>query len=92
VAASIENKNSHLIISGDLNFLTVPLLWKQSLPLLAVSQELNFDLENITFSNSAGLALLIEWIKYAKQSKKNIHFHHIPSQLDSMIKASGVKI
>jgi len=86
----IINQNGCLIVSGDLDFLTVPIVWKQSLPLLTASSELNFDLEKITFSNSAGLALLIEWMKYAKRSGKKIYFHHIPSQLNSIIKATGV--
>lgn len=91
-AFGIVNQNGRLIVSGDLNFKTVPKLWEQSLPLLAASPELNFDLEKITFSNSAGLALLIEWMKYAEQSSKKIHFHHIPSQLSSIIDATGVSV
>jgi phospholipid transport system transporter-binding protein len=89
---SIINQNGRLIISGDLDFFTVPIIWKQSLPLLSASRELNFDLEKISFSNSAGLALLVEWVKYAKASNKKIYFHHIPSQLNSIIKATGVSL
>ena len=91
-AVSIVNQNGRLIVSGDLNFLTVPIVWEHSLPLLSTSQELNFDLEKITFSNSAALALLIEWIKYAKKNQKKIQFHHIPPQLTSIINAAGVSL
>lgn len=91
-AFGIVNQKGRLVVSGDLNFMTVPLLWEQSLSLLAALSELNFDLENITSSNSAGLALLIEWMKYAKNSQKKICFHHIPSQLGSIVSAAGVNI
>jgi phospholipid transport system transporter-binding protein len=88
----IVNQEGRLVVSGDLNFVTVPKVWEQSLLLLTSLPELNFDLEKITFSNSAGLALLIEWMKYAKKSQKKIYFHHIPSQLSSIIKATGVRV
>jgi len=90
-SAIILSQEGRLMVSGDLNFLTVPMLWKQSLPLLSASQELQFDLEKITSSNSAGLALLVEWMKYAEQSHKKIHFHHVPPQIDSLMKAMGLK-
>jgi len=91
-AARIVNQNGHLIVSGDLNFLTVPLLWEQSLPLLSAYLELNFDLEKVTSSNSAGIALLIEWIKYAENSHKKINFYHISPQLSSIMNALGVSL
>ncbi len=89
---SITNQNGRLIVSGDLNFLTVPILWEHSLPLLSALQELHFDLEKVTSSNSAGVALLIEWMKYAKSAKKKISFSHVPLQLTSIIQAAGVVI
>lgn len=92
MSVNIVNENGRLVISGDLNFLTVPKVWELSLPLISKAQELNFDLEKITFSNSAALALLIEWIKYAKENQKKIQFHHIPPQLTSIINATGVSL
>ncbi len=89
-AASIVAVQDRLMVSGDLNFSTVPLLWQQSLPLLAVSPALYFDFTKITSSNSAGLALLIEWLKYAKKSQKNVKFNNMPAQLKSIIEAAGV--
>ncbi|HSW69345.1 MAG TPA: STAS domain-containing protein [Gammaproteobacteria bacterium] len=86
-AVGIVNEEGRLVISGDLNFLTVPMLWKNSLPLLAALPELNFDLKNIRSSNSAGAALLVEWMKYAESSKKKISFNDIPAQLNSIIEA-----
>jgi phospholipid transport system transporter-binding protein len=88
----IVKQNGRLMVSGDLNFKTVPTLWMQSLPLLAEINDLHFDFEQIRFSNSAGIALMIEWMKYAKDAQKNISFHHIPLQLDSIINATGVNV
>ncbi len=89
--ANILNQNGRLIISGDLNFSTVTTLWKQSLPLLSAVEEINFDLSQVKSSNSAGLALLLEWLKYAKRVKKTIRFSEIPNQLKSILSAGGIE-
>ncbi|HSW92828.1 MAG TPA: STAS domain-containing protein [Gammaproteobacteria bacterium] len=84
------NEKGHLMISGDLDFETVPFLWEQSLSFFSTSDDVHIDLGHITFSNSAGVALLIEWMKYAKALRKNIYFHHISSQQNSIIEAVGI--
>ena len=90
MTASIEIKKDFFVIVGELNFTSVPDLWKKSLPLLAKSPQLNFDLTGVTTSNSAGIALLLEWVKYAKQHHKAIRFNNIPKQLYSIIAVSGI--
>lgn len=95
----MENKFSHqivlqnniLAISGELNFATVVPLWNDSLPLLAQCQTLSYDFANVTSSNSGGVVLLLEWVKYAKRHKKEIRFSHIPLQLQSIIRVSGLE-
>lgn len=88
--AAVVNEKGRLMISGDLDFETVPFLWEQSLSFFTESEDVHIDLEKIIFSNSAGVALLIEWMKYANALRKNIYFYHIPSQLNSIIEAVGM--
>jgi phospholipid transport system transporter-binding protein len=90
-AAIVEEKN-RLIVSGELNFETVAVLWKQSLPLLVKYPHINIDLSQITSSNSAGLALLLEWLKYGKRENKVITFSGIPQQLQSLAAIAGVDL
>lgn len=87
--ASITLENERLLVTGDLNFKTVLGLWSQSLSLISQCQQLDFDLSNVMTSNSAGLALIIEWIKLAKRTGKAISFHDIPPQLISIAAVSG---
>lgn len=87
---NIAIQQDRLIVSGDLDFASVMIVWTQSLPLMQSLSELNFDLTAVSSSDSAGLALLVEWIKYAKRSKKSIQFNHIPEKLKSIISAAGV--
>jgi phospholipid transport system transporter-binding protein len=52
-------------VSGDLGFETVPGLWKQSLSRLDDSVAPVIDLGQVTQVDSAGLALMIEWLRWA---------------------------
>ncbi|EKD54472.1 MAG: hypothetical protein ACD_60C00079G0025 [uncultured bacterium] len=84
-------QDGRLLISGDLNFLTVMSIWQQSLPWLVKLNELHFDLTRVHSSNSAGLALLLQWLKFAKKSNKPIQFTEVPAQLGTIIKAAGLQ-
>ena len=88
--ANIVVENNTLIVSGKLNFSTVMTLWNESLPLIANYAALHFDLSRVTTANSAGLALLLEWIKRAQHEKKSITFDHVPAQLRSIATVSGI--
>ncbi|MEO8401272.1 MAG: STAS domain-containing protein [Gammaproteobacteria bacterium] len=88
--ATITHQNNRLLVAGDLVFSTIMPLWEQSLVLCQASKELHFDLTQVKLSNSAGLALIIGWIKYAKQFNKPISFSHIPEQLKSIVAAAGI--
>jgi len=89
--AKIHANADSLVVSGELNFATVVSLWRDSLALLVSQTHLNFDLSGVTLSNSAGMALILEWIKYAKNHSKMIRFENIPAQLVSIISVSGLQ-
>lgn len=80
-----------LFVSGNLDFKTVVNLWAESLPLLLQCRELKFDLSGVAHANSAAIALLLEWLKYAKQYHKSIIFSGLPSQLRSIAAVLGVE-
>ncbi len=88
--ATLVDENGRLTVSGELNFETVTTLWKQSLLFLAKYPVIHIDLSKVTTSNSAGLALLVEWLKYGKREKKTIHFSGIPLQLQSIAEVANV--
>lgn len=79
--AMITDQDNELVVSGNLNFASVVDLWQKSLPMISAKKELVFNLSHVSSANSAALALLIEWIKYAKKNSKQIRFLHIPPQL-----------
>ena len=88
--AKITHENENFNVSGELTFATVMDLWDQSLPYLAKDIDLKFDFAKVAVANSAALALLLEWLKYANQHGKRIAFYHLPEQLQSIAVVSGV--
>lgn len=48
------------------------------------------DLSKVTSVDSAGLALMIEWIKQCQQNDCEIEFKNIPEQLFALAKLSGL--
>ena len=88
--AKISCENGCVKVSGELNFATVVDLWNESLAYLDKESELKFDFAGVTQANSAALALLLEWVKLAKQRGKSISFYQLPEQLQSIAKVSGV--
>ena len=88
--ATILDENNQLTVSGVLNLATVMTVWKQSLLLLVQYSHVNIDLSKVTASNSAGLALLVEWLRYGKQENKTITFSGMPPQLQSIAKVVGI--
>lgn len=87
---AISLKNNIFIISGDLTFNHVMQVWNDSLLLLKQQTELQFDFSKVEHVDSAGLALVLEWLSYARSTRKNISFHAIPSAMQAMAEVSGV--
>lgn len=85
-----KTEDGRLAITGELDFNNVVEFWQESLVLMKDLNELHFDLSAITHCNSAGIALLLEWIKYARREKKSLSFRNIPQQLLSIAKVTGV--
>lgn len=79
------------LLSGELTFTTVPDTWNHSGNLFAGVGPLVFDFAGITRSDSAALALLLEWIRVARRQGREIHYHNLPDQLLAVADVSGMK-
>lgn len=86
----LDAETGHIDVSGELTFTTVNELLESAPVLFAPISMLDIDLADVTRSDSAGLALLIDWMRSAKQMNKNIVFHNIPAQMLAMAHASGL--
>ena len=52
---------------------------------------LDIDLVGVGESDSAGLALLIEWLRLARQWQKEIRFENVPAQIEALARISEVE-
>lgn len=83
-------KNGLAKISGVLSFDTVNQLRLMGDQLLAQHDHLIFDFQQVTRSDSSGLALLTAWTRIARQSGKKVEFSNLPEQLIDIAKVGGL--
>lgn len=76
-------------MEGDLVFLTINNKTIRALDFIKSEKEVNISLEKIKLADSAGLALIIECIKYSKLNDTNLSFRHVPEQLLTLAELGG---
>lgn len=87
-----ETGDGQFAVEGELSKLTVPAVWRSANGLIkSASQDLVFDLTGVTRTDSAGLALLLEWMTLAHKKGLQIHFRNLPAQLWDIAKVSDLE-
>ena len=81
-----------LAVSGEMSFGSVPNLWQLSEKVLrnVIEDNLELDLAEVTKIDSAGLALLVAWQRWAHSQRKSLRFSHISPQLVALAKANNL--
>ncbi|OUR73460.1 sulfate transporter [Methylophaga sp. 41_12_T18] len=77
-------------VGGELSFATVSQVLEQTSRVFEPVTDLKIDLAAVSRSDSAGLALLIDWMRTAQAANKSIVFQNIPSQMLAIASASGL--
>jgi len=85
----IDKGAGHYLIDGDLTFATIDKQTVKSMAFLAATKEITIDLGKVANTDSAGLALMIELIKYSRAKRTQLRFSNVPKQLLSLAKLSG---
>jgi phospholipid transport system transporter-binding protein len=78
-------------VIGSLHFTTVSGLLSAGAEAIAGNEACVIDLAGVTASDSAGLALLIEWLSVAKGENRTLRYENIPSQLQQLARLSEVE-
>jgi phospholipid transport system transporter-binding protein len=78
-------------VAGDLDFATVPDVWQQSRAALDDSAEPVIDLGGVRHVDSAGLALVIEWLRWARRNGRRLSFVAVPKDLHALARISEVE-
>jgi phospholipid transport system transporter-binding protein len=78
-------------VNGSLHFTTVSELLALGADAIDRGRAAVIDLAGVTASDSAGLALLIEWLSIAKAASRSLRYENIPSQLQQLARLSEVE-
>ena len=80
-----------LTVRGVLSFDTVPDVYAQSAAWVQKSQgAITIDLKGVDRADSAGLALLVEWLHLARDKSRELKFLNVPEQVRSLIRVNGL--
>ena len=78
-------------VSGVLDASTAREVMQESESRFAQSKEIDIDLGGVGESDSAGLALLIEWLRAARHGGQVIRFANVPAQIEALARISEVE-
>ncbi|MGA2564142.1 MAG: STAS domain-containing protein [Steroidobacteraceae bacterium] len=90
--AFVEVSSGAYRLEAPLTFATVPSLRRAGLSRIAAAQSgLSIDLQQVALSDSAGLALLIDWLAEARKLQRTLHYEHVPEALRVLAGLSDVE-
>jgi len=78
-------------LSGEMSFDTAERILKKSEDPFEEHTQLEIDLSGVTMSDSAGLALLLEWVTWANHTVREIRFTAMPERVLAIAKTTEVE-
>ncbi len=88
----VSESPGRFIVDGDLTFSSLDKKSISNFSFLATGKHVVLDLGGVGKTDSAGLALLVEWIKYARNKRVNLQFRNIPEQIFNLAKLSSLDL
>ncbi len=85
-----QNEQGDLVVQGVLNYASVPEIHLVAKNILPKLNAITVDLSQVEYSDSAGLALLAEWYRYAKQRQIIFSVKQPPVQLLAIANVTGM--
>lgn len=80
----------HFTLSGEMSFDTAERILEASEQPFADHTRIEIDLSGVTLSDSAGLALLLEWVTWANHTVREIRFSGMPERVMAIAKTTEV--
>ncbi|MCF6355938.1 MAG: STAS domain-containing protein [Candidatus Polarisedimenticolaceae bacterium] len=85
-----DSGNGRLTIQGEFGFATASDLLAQGEKLINQGQDLTIDLSGVTGSDSAGLAVMLEWMDQFRAAGQQLHFLNVPESLLEIARVSNL--
>lgn len=85
-----NNGGGQFALTGEMTFATAERILRESELPFEEHTSLEIDLSGITMSDSAGLALLLEWVTWANHTVREIRFEGMPERVMAIAKTTEV--
>lgn len=79
-------------VEGELTFLSINKKMMKKFHFIKTDHDICIDLAHVTRLDSAGLALIIEWIKIKGMFKGSLMFSNVPKQLIILASLGGFSL
>ena len=90
--SGLENLgDGRFALNADLTFETVTSMLDESERMFAANEHISVDMSGVRRADSAGLALLIEWLSRAQSAGRRIEYANIPAQITAVARISEVE-
>ncbi len=86
----VSEVSGSLQLRGEMTHVTVTAALRESERHFGSEGGLQIDLKGVKRVDSAGLSLLIEWIRRLEAEDRDIWFTNLPRQLEGIARVSGV--
>ena len=93
-AVSVRAEGDVLRVSGVLSAATVVSVLNEGRAAIAAlgGTRAVLDLRDVASSDSAGLALIIDWLRTANAHSLQLEIHHVPDQMQALAGVSGLNV
>ena len=85
-----DQGDGHFSLSGEVTFDTAERILQASEKPFEEHTRLEVDLSGVTMSDSAGLALLLEWVTWANHTVREIRYSGMPERIMAIAKTTEV--
>ena len=89
-AQIISLGNGRMQLTGVLNLDSIPGLLSEIDALSYDTPSLTVDLKTVEHADSAGVALLVAWMRNAQRAQRDIRFLNMPTQMLNITRVSGL--
>lgn len=85
-----DNGDGQFSLTGEMTFDTAERILEKSEGPFEQHTQIEVDLSGVTMADSAGLALLLEWVTWANHTVREIRFVDIPARVTAIAKTTEV--
>ena len=83
--------DGRLAVSGPLDFATAAAALRAGLALMTGDRAWTIDLSGVTAGDSAGLAVLVEWMSAARARGASVRYASVPAQIVAIARISDLE-